>query len=73
VPDTSIGVSADTKQRFDDAQPEEMNQDEFVARLLDDATVEQTRYVEVDALDTTRMNTKDVKRAMRDVLEEARV
>jgi len=77
MPDTSIGVSSDTKERFDAAQPDSLNQDEFLAQLLSEATVEPKRYVDADeiteALDTDAPTFDDVKRAVRDALEEARI
>jgi len=77
MPDTSIGVSSDTKERFDEAQPDSLNQDEFLSQLLAEASIKPKRYVEVehviDAMDATRMNEDDVKRAVRDALEEARI
>jgi len=77
MPDTSLGISAETKQRFDAAKPDGTTTDEFVRELLNDATIRPKRYVEADAvmeaIDATRTDEEDLKRALRDVLAEGRV
>jgi len=75
--ETSLGLTYDTKERFDAEKPDDMTTDEFISALLDDATIRPTRYVDADAvmgaIDSTRMDSEEVKRAVRDVLAEGRV
>jgi len=67
--ETTIGVHADTKQKFDGAKPDDMTADEFIQSLLNGDTVEARNYVDaedvLEQLGDGGVDTTDVQEAAR--------
>ena len=70
--DTTLGVSADTKQAIDAAKPDGQTHDEFIRALLNDG-VETRTYVDAEAVaaEIDTLDVSDIKEAARQGTQDA--
>jgi len=70
--DTTLGVSADTKQAIDAAKPDGHTHDEFIRALLNDG-VETRTYVDAEAVaaEIETLDVSDIQEAARQGTKEA--
>jgi len=70
--DTTLGVSADTKQAIDAAKPDGHTHDEFIRALLNDG-VETRTYVDAEAVaaEIETLDVSDIQEAARQGTQDA--